>query len=266
MTDTLPRPPAPAPPGGIDPRIRARRVAVVRAQGRRRLRILIVVAAVVVTSGIAYLVVESPLLDVDAVEVAGVAHLTPDAVVTAAAVPDGAALARLDTAAVAERVEALPWVASASVHRDFPGTVRIEVIERTPRAFVRADDGTVVLIGADGTVLGSAPSAPEGALEVLGLRRTPSAGSLLSPPGAAHALDALPDALAARVGTILLGEPGAVALGLRDGGAIRLGSLDDLVAKGAAAAAVLERLPADAALDYIDVRVPSAPSVRLLDR
>ena len=250
----------------MDPRIRARRIAVVREQGRRRLRVLVVVAVLVVTAGVMYLAIESPLLDVDAVEVVGTVNLAPDVVEEVAAVPDDAALLRIDTGAIAARVEQLPWVANASVHRDLPGTVRIDVTERTPRAFVRAEDGTVVVIGADGTVLGGAPTAPPGVLEVLGLRRTPTAGSLLSPPGAAAALDALPDALAARVDAILLAEPGSVSLRLRDGGAIRLGTLDDLAAKGDAAAAVLERLPDDAVLDYIDVRVPSAPSVRTADR
>lgn len=250
----------------MDPRIRARRIAVARAQGRRRLRVLVVVAAVVVTVGVAYLVVESSLLDVDGVEVVGTVHLAPGAVEAAAAVPSGAALLRVDTGAIADRVEELPWVARAAVRRDLPGTVRIEVTERTPRAFVRAEDGTVVLIGADGTVLGGAPAPPAAVLEVLGLRRTPTAGSLLSPPGAASALDAFPDELAARIDAILLAEPGAVSLRLRDGGAIRLGRLDDLAAKGAAAAAVLARLPDDVVLEYVDVRVPSAPSVRTADR
>lgn len=275
MTGTLPPPtPSPsdapdapprddtAPIAAMDPRIRARRVAVRREQGRRRLRLVVVVAVLVVTLGVGYLLVESPLLDVDRVAVTGTVHLAPSTVEDVAAVPGDAALLRLDTGAIAARLESLPWVADARVQRSLPGTVRIVVTERTPRAFVRADDGTVVLVGADGTVLGGAPAAPAGLVEVVGLRRTPVPGSLLSPPGAAAVTDALPDALAARIDAVLLTDPGAVSLRLRDGGAVRLGDLDDLAAKGAAAAAVLDRLPADARLDYVDVRVPSAPSVR----
>jgi hypothetical protein len=115
-------------------------------------------------------------------------------------------------------------------------------------------------------VLGTVPEVPDGVVEIVGLRRTPAPGSLLSPPGAASARDALPDALAERVDAVVLGERGAVALRLRDGGSVRLGDLEDLGAKGAAALAVLDDLPADVVLDYVDVRVPSAPSVRTHDR
>ena len=46
-------------------------------------------------------------------------------------------------------------------------------------------------------------------------------------------------------------------------GEVRLGRLEDVMAKGAAALAVLERLAADEAqVRYIDVRVPGAPATR----
>jgi hypothetical protein len=97
------------------------------------------------------------------------------------------------------------------------------------------------------------------------VRRTPSPGSVLSPPAAAGVLGALPPDLAARVGVVALHDGGDVALGLRAGGEVRLCGLDDLAAKGAAALAVLERV-APASVDYVNVCVPDAPVARLADR
>jgi cell division protein FtsQ len=262
VTSTLPPGTQPPREVAVDPRIWARRIAVQRELGRRRLRVLVVAASALATLGGAYLLVGSPLLDVDHVRVSGVELSDPDAVLDAAGVARGTALARLDTGAVERRVEALPWVARASVQRRFPGTVRIVLTERAPRAFVRRDDGGVVLVAGDGTVLGPVAAPPPGLVEVLGVRRTPAPGSLLSPPLAAGARDAMPGAIAARVTAVVLGEAGTASLRLDGGGEIRLGTLAELRAKGGAALAVLETLAPGARLDYVDVSVPANPSLR----
>ena len=54
----------------MDPRMRERRIEVKRALGRRRLRVILVIAAVVIAAGATFLVIESPFLDVDRVSVA----------------------------------------------------------------------------------------------------------------------------------------------------------------------------------------------------
>jgi cell division protein FtsQ len=244
-------------PVRIDPRIRERRIEVTREAGRRRLRIALVVTSVFVVLGLAYLTVESPLLDVDRVEVTGAIHAPAQDVVRAAGVEPGRALLRVDTAAVARRVERLPWVERAEVHRDLPGTVRITVSEFRTAAFVRAGGGAALLVADDGHVIAHVRSVPAGVVEVVGVRRVPAVGELLSPPDAPGAVAHLPARLRAQVRAIDLGGEG-VALRLAAGGVVRLGPLDDLDAKGAAALAVLDRL-AGRGFSYIDVRVPSAP-------
>lgn len=244
----------------IDPRIHARRLEVARAAARRRLRVTMAVASAVVVAGLAYLVVHSPLLDVDRVRVEGTRNLTADQVVAAAGVERGAPLLVLDTAAAERRVEDLVWVADARVERVFPGTVRVVVSERVVTAYVRRDAGTVVLLAADGRAVALAPEPPAGALEIVGVRRAPDVGELVSPPGAAGVVRDLPGVLAARVARVDVGGAGVTLL-LADGPEVRLGDTGRAAEKGAAALAVMED-NADRPLAYVDVSDPAHAVVR----
>jgi cell division protein FtsQ len=247
------------PETGIDPRIRERRIAVQRALGRRRLRVIAVVAGAVCVVGTAFLVLNSPLFDVDAVRVEGAQHVAADDVRRASGIGRRDALLFADTAAAARRVEELPWVADATVRRDWPGTIRIRVVEHAPAVFVR-DGDLVVLVAANGRAIARAAHAPPGLVEVRGVRAAPANGELLSPPEAAGIMGELPPALAQRVAAIDV-SAADVALVLARGGAVRLGSATDLAAKGAAALAVLERR-GDAPFAYVDVATPQTPVVR----
>ena len=165
----------------IDPRIRERRIEVKREAGRKRLRVLLGAIVAFVAVGTVYLAVESPLLDVDHVRITGVQHLDAATVASAASVRPGAPLLRVDTGAVAARVERLPWVASATVSRALPGTLRITVTERVPVAWVRRDDAHVALLAVDGTVIADTDAPPAGLVEVRGTPRVPAPGARLTP-------------------------------------------------------------------------------------
>ncbi len=262
MTTTTPTPtptPTPGPPPvPMDPRIRERRVEVKRALGRRRLRVLIVVCSVVVVAGMAFLTVNSPFLDVDRVQVIGTRHLSAQAVRASSRVHHGDALMFLDTGAAARRVEALPWVKHAAVHREYPGTVRIVVAEYTPVAFVQ-DGDDFVLLAENGRVIARVAAAPPGVTKIIGVRRAPTVGELLSPPEAAGIVAQLPDALAPQVEAVNVGGAG-VALELFRRGEIRLGNANDVSAKGAAALAVLADRGATP-FSYVDVSTPDSPTL-----
>ena len=116
--------------GSIDPRIRERRVAVTRAEGRRRLRVLLTAVCIASAIGIAWLVVQSPLLAVNSINVKGATQESQASVRAAAGVRTGSPLLFVDTGAVARRIEALPWVASAKVDRGLPNDLDITVVER----------------------------------------------------------------------------------------------------------------------------------------
>jgi len=220
-----------------------------------RVALVVLCVPAVVAAGV--LVLRSAIFDVDRVKVTGAMHVSGAEVRDVAGVDLGAPLTFVHTAAVEARVERLPWVADATVSRDWPGTLLISVNEHQPVAFIRGAEGMVLLVAEGGAVLGEAGVPPEGAVEITGVRRLPAPGDVLVPSGAAGVVGHLPDALAARVGAIDLGEAG-VSVRLIFGPEVRLGTLDDLAAKGAAAEAVLERL-GDAEATYIDVSVPAAP-------
>jgi cell division protein FtsQ len=242
----------------IDPRFRERRIEVAREAGRRRLRVLIVIASVVAVVAVGVVVVKSPFLDVDRVAVHGMSHVSAADIKKAAHVEPHQPLLLANTGAIARRIERLPWVEHASVTRAWPGTLNVKVTEYTAAAYARAG-ASVVLIAPNGHAIAHAPNAPAGAIEVRGLRRAPADGELLSPPDAAGIASKLPPTLAQQVVAIDVGT--GVALILGRGGSIRLGSLDDLDAKAAAALAVLAQ-HGDAPFAYIDVSTPQTPVLR----
>jgi cell division protein FtsQ len=243
----------------VDARLRARRVEVLREQGRRRLRWVLVVGGVLVLLLAVLVGLRSPLFDVDHVRIEGAERTSVRAVLEAADVPTGDPLVAVDQGRIAEAVEALPWVSDAEVHRDWPGSVVIEVVERRPAAVVtRASD--LLLVDQSGWVLAEATRRPA---ELATVELTEDAGELV--PGdqlAPEELSAL--VLAARAPEALRLAPGTVRqddgdlLWVVDGvGRFRFGTLAELEAKFVAASVVLERL-GGAIGGELDLREPSA--------
>ena len=255
-TPTQPETPTTTPPVEIDPRIRERRIEVQREAGRRRLRVLLVVSVVLSTAGLVFLAVTSPLLDVDHIRVAGARHVTAAQVRAASGLKMHDHILFVDAGAAARRIERIPWVKHASVHRDLPGTFDVTITEYKPAAYVRVAKG-VMLVAADGHVIARAASAPARAVEVRGVRHAPAVGELLAPPDAAGLVPQLPAALASRIVAVDVRGTG-IALDVAGGGEIRLGNSSALGGKGASALAVLAHLNG-APFSYIDVSTPDRP-------
>ncbi len=131
----------PKSPSLVDPRLQARRIEVARGNGRRRLRWVLAAAAVIVVLVGAFALVQSPVLDVDRIEVRGASQAEQDAAAEASGIALGSPMVSLDAPAVSRRLEAIPWVEQASVSRSWPGTIDIALVKRTPVA--------VVGVGAD---------------------------------------------------------------------------------------------------------------------
>ena len=143
----------------VDPRLQARRVAVRRARGRRRLRVLIAAVSLLTLSGVAWGLTRTALLDVDRIVVGGIPPDQSSEVIDAAGIGPGLALLDIDTSAAAEAIEALPWVESATVRRRWPGAISVKVTARVPVAVVPAGEDTVAIIDAYGFVITRQPES-----------------------------------------------------------------------------------------------------------
>ena len=248
-----------APRAPVDPRVRDRWVAARRQEGRRRLRILVVVASVVVLLALAYGVTVSPLLAVDTIEVHGTAHTTAAQITSAAEVGTGDAMVWLDPDAVAARIEASPWVRSAHVERDWPRTLVIRITERTPAGWAQADGGPVVLVDGRGRVLETVDAPPPGLPRLVDLRAVPAPGDTVVPAGAA-AIAAAYGGYAAAVRDVSVLD-GTATVHLTGGTELRLGRPDRIAVKLRAAGAVLDHVAAAGGPPpaYVDVSVPTNP-------
>jgi cell division protein FtsQ len=263
-TSTRTRPPAaPAPPGSrVDPRISARRSAVTRQQGRRRLRWLVVAAAVVLLGVGTWFLLHSSLFSARSVTVVGAVHETSAQVIAAAELSARPALLDVNTAAAARRVEQLPWVARASVHVAWPDGVRISVTEEVPRLAMSTAGGGWVTLSADGRVLGSSSTQPPGLVVLSGTGAPGGPGTVL--PGSdlsgVRVATSLPASFAAQV-TVVHVEPGGwVQLTMTTPISVDIGSATQLPEKYEDVTSILAHATLHSG-DVIDVSVPDAPTV-----
>jgi cell division protein FtsQ len=245
----------------IDPRFRARRVAVRRHEGRRRLRRLIAIGTVLGLLVVGFLVTRSPLLDVDRVVVRGNAHTSVGQVLQTSGIRSHQPMTDVNLNRARRQLESLPWVQSVSVAKQWPSTIAIELRERTAIAAVPAAHGGSALVDRTGRVLEVAAALPPDVVVLAGLSDPGSPGSTLDETAAdaLHVAGALSPQLAPHVATVAR-TAGGVELWLRNAGKVRLGTADDLGAKLLAASTVLGQVDLKD-LCAIDVRVPSAPSL-----
>jgi cell division protein FtsQ len=247
----------------IDPRIRRRRIEVSRDAGRHRLRLVLGCLGMALATAVAAAVSRSPLLDVDYVDVRGAENTARHLVVSAGRLGSHPAMLDVDTAAVARRVESLPWVLDAGARRQWPGTIRIDVTERRPVAVVPAGDGRWASADVAGRVLHVGLDKP-GGLPVIGNLAPPG------PPGSSlvasaqaplRVAAALPEELRRRVADLAIVAGGEVELQLAPPGPnVRLGPPVRLGEKLSVLVTVLAGADM-AGVRVIDVRVPRAPAL-----
>ena len=92
----------------INPRIQERRIEIIRAKGKRRLRILLTVVLSVLLSLAAVLISKSSLLDVDEVVVVGADSELEELIVAIANIPKSKPILEVDTQSILERIKRIP--------------------------------------------------------------------------------------------------------------------------------------------------------------
>jgi cell division protein FtsQ len=236
-------------------------------EGRALPRAVLLVAGAALLVAIAYVVArETSLFALQTLDVRGASGPVAEQANDALSPLLGGSLVSLDTEDVARTLEALPTILSASVERDFPHALRIDVREERAVAVVRHADGAW-MVSARGRVmepvpLGSAAKlprvwlSPDAALPRPGVYLLPDEGGLV-----VEALARVPDDFPVRI-TAARGSLDDLVL-VVDGtkAELRLGERVDLRLKLAVAATVLRSLRADERRDllYLDVSLPTRP-------
>ena len=257
-TPARPRPSRPAtdrpkvvgsPTGTRSRFIRRRRAGRLRAA----LRVAAVLLVATTVAVAAWAVYYSSMFGVQRVIVVGTHRVTAAQVVKAARVRMGAATLRVDTAAIRRHVESITQLESVVVTTQWPHTVTITVVERTPVAVEQLTAGGYELLDRDGVDLGQVANRP--ALLPL-LLLDPQTTSAATTAAAAQVAASLTRRLAAKVASITALTANSVLLRLTDGTVVRWGD----ASQGAIKAEVLAALMKHHGVVY-DVSAPYAPTL-----
>lgn len=257
-----------------------------RARARRRLawrQIVIAAGSVVAVGALAWLLLLSPVLALDAEQVRVTGAGTVVAVDQVRAVVDaeaGTPLTRLDTTRLRGALLDVPGVRDVAVRRDWPNGLLVQLVSREPVAAVpeadaaqpdrpddapRPDDAEepdgqpagpgYALVDQDGVQVGRTDAAPEG----LPVVQVPvGEGRILA--AALGVLESVPEALRADIGQVSAGTQDTVQFVLRDGAVVEWGSAQEPDLKSAVLQA-LRVAPETAGSARYDVSAPTMPVV-----
>jgi cell division protein FtsQ len=252
----------------IDPRIRQRRIDVARRRGRRRLRWIGAALAVVVVAVAGLAVLHTPWFSARGVTVRGLhPHTSSAAILGAAGLGGHPPLVSVDPGATAARVEALPFVASAAIERQWPDHVVITVRERVPVVQMAGPGSQWSVLDRDGrTLAAGAARTPGVAVLIVHAPWGPVPPAVVggSLPSVAESglvvARTLPPAFVAQVVSLTVAPDGTVSLALGSGITVWLGTPTELGAKYEDVAAIIAHASLRGAT-AIDVTVPASPTV-----
>lgn len=218
---------------------------------RRRGRLPWIIGAVVVVLGLVlgWALYFSSLLAVSTVQVRGLHTVERSTVLSAAQVPDGEQLVRLDLDAIATRVRAITAVADTEVARAWPRRVVITVTERVPVAAI-TQGGRYDLVDASGVAFRTVSAKPADlpVARVTGERRDVTIRSVVAVSAA------LPGELRAKVTSITAESPDSITLRLGDDVKVVWGSAEQSDRKVAVLSALMHRTAS-----VYDVSAPDLP-------
>lgn len=196
--------------------------------------------------------------------VTGLVSVAKSDVIARAAIDPSVNIWLLDRAAIERRIDAIPYVATARVHRRPFGNVWIEIEERRPEACARDSVGTDVTVDRELRILET--RCARGTTLTYDVR-----GALSATPGSfSHDEDLVrlqKDARALavagdRFGLLRLDRFGALEAKLHDGITVRFGDEADLGTKQRLIGPILAGLGARATkVRVVDLRAPATPVV-----
>ena len=220
--------------GSMDPRVRARRIAVRRAKGRKRLIWVAIAAAILLVLVGAVAILASSLFDVRTVDVQGAVYTDPQQLSSIVDKVRGEAILLVDTRQIERELEGIAWVESARVSTEFPHRVFIDIRERKPIATFAGSDGKFRVIDRDGRVLDVVDGVPIDYMLVTGANPDVDRGQFAGRPfaSAAQLTIALPGEIRALTRSIGVdATTGDLTMQLGDKLEVHLGPTADLSSK-----------------------------------
>jgi len=242
----------------MDPRLAERRKSVSEDRARKRLRwILIVIVVISLVLGTLWLL-RSPILSIRQVDVAGAEVSDPRGALRALGMDVGTPTIDVRSDAITRAILEDPWVESATVAVQWPGSVTIEVTERIPVAPVLAGEQWMLVSRDGGVLMAVGKPSSDDALVAID-QGSIAAGSLITDPsvlGALEFIEHLP--IEHRAGVTVRAEGEGLVTDVK-GHKIRLGRPVDMAQKATVLEALLDsELPAGATIDLI---APLRPGV-----
>lgn len=248
---------------GVDPRIEERRSGVASERRRRRRRAFLAVVAVVVLAGAGYVLLHSPLLDVDTISVVGSDRLSLDELEDRTGVGIGSPLAFVDPAAVEAELRKDPRFVRVVVNRTFPSSLSVRLTDRRAIAVVVGPTRGVV-VGEDGVII--AVARGDEFLQHVEVQDDPptEVGSRL-PPALAAAVDVMGSMsfeIAVQIRKMSITAEGELVFDLGEDRTVLFGTVDDAERKLLATRTMLGPQIDLRGVCRLDVRVPTAPTMR----
>lgn len=240
----------------VDPRLIERRKTVAEYNAKKSMSRLLKFLLFLLLAGSLLWLAFSPWLSIKQVTTSGILASRSHSVLTEEGVVAGTPMILVATSRVEERLLEDPWVDEATVRRVWPDEVTVEVMERTPTAWVRTED-TWTRRAVDGVALPSEPDPDEDMawieMSELTDREATDSTDLL---GALEFVEALP--ADQRPGTVVTRVDGEVWATVDDY-QVRLGRAVDMTEKALSLDALLDKgLPEGSTVVLI---APTNPAV-----
>ncbi|TDE49160.1 FtsQ-type POTRA domain-containing protein [Nonomuraea mesophila] len=197
----------------------------------------LVLLTVGVVGTAAWLVFFSPVLGVRSIEIVGNVTVSGEEIEQRAEVADLHPLATVDLAGVESRVMGIRRLAGAKAERVWPGTLKIQVVERRPVAAVPVGE-QVAIVDKQGVVIEVKTSVPPLLPQIKVDRSAEGDPALMA---ALEVIQVVPGAVAVRVKEVRAGTAEGVTLVLSDGRTVIWGGADRPKEKGRILTSLLRR-------------------------
>jgi len=213
-----------------------------------------------------YVLLRSPLFEVQRVVVQGNKYLAEENIRTVANISAGVNIFQLNLTVIADKLKVIPMIKEAHVTRALPSTVVITVTERCPVGLLPSGDGFIE-VDKEGIFLQNAGAGVPGIPIITGIKvDVSSPGEAVEAERLEDALmmiSGLPDEVINKLSEVHVDQDGQIKAYTLDRIQCRLGRAVDISEKGVILAQILQELQKQGAkVKYIDLSCVGMPVVK----